>query len=177
MPKSKPMEEQDVFTAQPCPFCKSNSLEMAQQEMDIPYFGKAYVFSMTCTNCKFHKSDVETEQGSGPVKTSIEISGEEDMKIRIVKSAEATVKIPHIVTIEPGESSNGYVTNVEGLLNRVERQIETVRDSTDEDTERKKAKNMLKKISKVKWGSEKLTITIDDPSGNSAIISEKAVKK
>ncbi len=176
MPEKKPMEDQEILTSQPCPFCKKNALEMAQQEMDIPFFGKTYVFSMTCTNCKFHKSDVEGEQSEGAIKTSVEVSGEEDMKIRIVKSSEATVKIPHIVTIEPGESSNGYVTNVEGLLSRVERQIETVRDSSDDDTERKKAKNMLKKISRVKWGSDKFTITIEDPSGNSAIISDKAKK-
>ena len=35
---------------------------------------------------------------------------------------------------------------------------------------------MLKKIQKIMWGEENSKITIEDPSGNSAIISEKAVK-
>jgi len=39
-----------------------------------------------------------------------------------------------------------------------------------------KAKNMLKKILRVMWGQEKLKIIVEDPSGNSAIISDKAVK-
>jgi len=36
---------------------------------------------------------------------------------------------------------------------------------------------MLKKLQNVLWGSEKLKIIIEDPSGNSAIISEKAVRQ
>ena len=39
-----------------------------------------------------------------------------------------------------------------------------------------KAKNLLKKIQKISWGQEKAKLIIEDPSGNSAIISEKAVK-
>ena len=39
-----------------------------------------------------------------------------------------------------------------------------------------KAKNMLKKINKIIDGQEKAKLIIEDPSGNSAIISEKAEK-
>jgi len=35
---------------------------------------------------------------------------------------------------------------------------------------------MLKKITRITWGKEKAKIIIEDPSGNSAIISDKAVK-
>jgi C4-type Zn-finger protein len=35
---------------------------------------------------------------------------------------------------------------------------------------------MLKKINRVLWGSDSIKIIIEDPTGNSAIISEKAVK-
>ena len=41
---------------------------------------------------------------------------------------------------------------------------------------KKKAKNMLKKLNRTMWGQEKLKIIIEDPSGNSAIISDKAKK-
>ena len=40
---------------------------------------------------------------------------------------------------------------------------------------RKKAKNLLKKLWKVECGDEQLKIVIEDPSGNSAIVSERAV--
>ena len=42
-----------------------------------------------------------------------------------------------------------------------------------EEDIKKRAKVLLKKIRKVKWGDMPLKIIIEDPSGNSAIISEK----
>ena len=51
----------------------------------------------------------------------------------------ATIKIPHITTITPGPASNGYITNIEGLLNRVKEKIERVRDNSDEKEDIKKA--------------------------------------
>jgi zinc finger protein len=67
------------------------------------------------------------------------------------------------------------VTNVEGILNRVKKVIEDMKDD-DDPAVQKKAKNQLKKIQRVLWGKEKLTLVIVDPTGNSAIISEKAKK-
>ena len=81
-----------------------------------------------------------------------------------------------MVSIEPGPASSGYITNVEGVLNRIKHQIEQAKESEEDNEAKKKAKNMLKKLNRVMWGQEKLKIIIEDPSGNSAIISDKAVK-
>jgi len=147
-----------------------------EKETEVPYFGKVFLFSMTCSNCKYHKSDVEAIEKKDPCKFTFEISKEEDMKVRIVKSAEATVKIPHVTTITPGPASQGFVTNIEGILNRVKYQIEVARDTAEDSADKKKAKNLLKKLMKIMWGQEKQKIIIEDPSGNSAIISDKAEK-
>ena len=98
------------------------------------------------------------------------------MKVRVVKGSEATVKIPHITTITPGPASQGFVTNIEGILNRVKYQIETARDTAEDNSDKKKAKNLLKKLMKIMWGQEKQKIIIEDPSGNSAVISDRAEK-
>jgi len=168
--------EMNVLEGEECPFCHNKTLTLMEYERDVPYFGKVHLFSMDCTGCNYHKADVETEQDNGPVKYTFEIESEADMKVRVVKSSTATVKIPHIGSIEPGEAANGYVTNIEGVLSRMKKQIEIVRDSSDEKEDVKKAKNMLKKLTRVMWGQEKLKITLEDPKGNSAIISDKAVK-
>jgi len=170
-------KKDDKLEKQQCPMCKTKALTLTEQEMEIPYFGRVYLFSMTCSNCKYHMADVEAIEKKEPCKVSIEINSEEDMKIRVVKSSNATVKIPRILTIKPGPASQGYVTNIEGLLNRVKHAIETARDNAEDDAEKKKAKNLLKKIQKIKWGQEPVTISIEDPTGNSAIISDKAVRK
>lgn len=160
-----------------CPMCGKKTLTLAEAERDIPFFGKVYLFSMRCSNCKYYKADIESAEKHEPAKYTLDVESEEDLKIRVVKSSTATVKIPHITTIEPGPSSNGYVTNVEGIINRVKAAVESVRDMDDDPNSKKKAKNLLKKINKVLWGQDKLKIIITDPEGNSAIVSDKAVKK
>ena len=177
--KSAMAEEQaqtGEFEHQPCPLCNEKTLILTERDTEVPYFGKVYMFSMTCNNCKYHKADIEAMEQKEPVKYEFEITSEEDMKVRVVKSAEATVKLPHIATISPGPAAQGYVTNIEGILSRVKYQVEAAKEMEEDDEDKKKAKNLLKKILNITWGKEKQKLIIEDPSGNSAIISDKAVK-
>ncbi len=167
----------DVLEKQPCPICRESTLTLTERETEVPYFGKLAMFSMSCTSCKFHKADVETAEPQEPAKYTFEISSEEDLKVRVIKSSQATVKIPHITTITPGPVSQGYVSNIEGILNRVKHEIEMLKESEDDEEVKQKAKNMLKKLQRIMWGQEKQKIIIEDPSGNSAIISERATKE
>ena len=175
--KEQPKEEgiPSELGGQPCPVCGQNTLTLRESTRDVPFFGEIMLYSMACSNCGFFKSDIETENAGNPVKIVYEINSEEDMKTRVIKSSSATIKIPRITTIDPGNSSVGYVSNIEGLFNRVKRQIEKIRDDSDDKAERNKAKNLLKKIRKIMWGEESIKITIIDPNGNSAIVSEKAI--
>jgi len=174
---SEEAEALEQVRGQPCPMCHTKNLTLMERDLEVPFFGKLMAFSMSCTNCKFHKADVEVLEGQEPCKYTLEIDGEEDLNIRIVRSSQATVKLPHITTITPGPASQGYVTNVEGILKRVQREIQSLRDSEEDPAAKKKAKNLLKKLQKIMWGHEKQKLIIEDPSGNSAIVSEKAVKE
>lgn len=174
--EKKKEEQPSVMPNQPCPMCSQKTLTLMESEREIPYFGKVFLFSMDCSGCNYHKADVEAAEHREPAKWAIEVSGAKDMSIRVVKSSEAVVKIPHVTSIEPGPASNGYITNIEGLLNRVKSILTDIRDNSEDDTDRKKAKNLLKKLQRCIWGDETLKIIIEDKSGNSAIISEKAVK-
>lgn len=171
--------QMDVLEGEKCPFCLKDTLILREMVRDIPYFGNVILFSMECQNeeCGYIKSDLEAEEQKDRVKCTFEISSEDDLKVRVVKSSTATIKLPRIGSIEATDNSNGYVTNVEGVLNRMKNTIEKVRDSTDDNAEKKKAKNLLKKLTKIMWGQEKITMTLEDPNGNSAIISEKTVYK
>ena len=169
------MSKPETISGQLCPLCHQKTLTLTEEDTEVPYFGKVFLYSMTCSNCKYHKADVEAAE-KNPCKYTFEISNEQDMKVRVVKSSEAAVKIPHITTITPGPASQGFVTNIEGILNRVKYQIESLRDTAEDDDDKKKAKNLLKKLTKIMWGQEKQKIIIEDPSGNSAIISDKAEK-
>lgn len=161
---------------QDCPICHEKKLTLREEEMDIPFFGQVYVFSMSCEGCHYRKSDLEAAETKEPLRYTLELGSEADLNIRIVKSGEATVKIPHIITIEPGATSDGYVTNVEGLLEKIKQVIESAVAAEEDEDEQKKGKNLVKKLNNALVGREPLKIIIEDPTGNSAIISEKAVK-
>jgi len=79
------------------------------------------------------------------------------------------------MSVDPGVGSEGFVSNIEGILQRFKKILEAERDAADDEDVRKKAKNLLKKLWKVECGDEELKVIIEDPSGNSAIISDKAV--
>ncbi|NJL44307.1 MAG: ZPR1 zinc finger domain-containing protein [Nitrosarchaeum sp.] len=171
------MNEPTILKGETCPICHQATLTLMETAYEIPFFGPCSLFSMDCENCKYHKADVEFEQTHDPTRYTLEVSSEEDLKIRIVKAASATIKIPHMITVESSEHSNGYITNVEGVLNRIRKQIAQARDDSEDPAAQKKAKTYLKKLDKVLWGQESLKLIIEDRTGNSAIISEKAEKK
>lgn len=158
-----------------CPICKKKGATLREEEVEVPLFGKVFVFSISCRECNYHKADLEPAEKREPCKYIFEVSSEEDLNVKIVKSGEATVKIPQVITIEPGPASEGYITNVEGLLERIKKAVETSIDDEDE-LAKKKAKNLIKKLNKVLFGKEKLKIILEDASGNSAIISDKVQK-
>ncbi|MCM2324845.1 MAG: ZPR1 zinc finger domain-containing protein [Candidatus Woesearchaeota archaeon] len=168
-------ESMDVLEKQPCPMCHKDTLTLREMQREIPFFGVCFIFSMDCTNCDYHLADVETDKAGKPVKYTLKVESEADLSIRVIKGSHATVKVPRLCEITPGPVSNGYVTNVEGILNRIKKVIEDQKDDEDPQV-RTKAKNQLKKIQRVLWGRDPIDLVISDPTGNSAIVSEKAVK-
>jgi len=166
----------DILEGQPCPVCHKDTLTLRELERDIPHFGKCYIFSMECSNCDYNMSDVEAEKNeNNPVKYTLDVETEEDLNIRIIKSSQATIKISRMTEITPGPVSNGYITNVEGVIRRFQDILQALKDDEDKAV-RTKVKNQLKKLQKVLWGRDKLTLIIEDESGNSAILSDKAKK-
>ncbi len=161
---------------QPCHLCGEKKLILREDEMELPYFGKVFILSMECEGCGFRKSDIEPAQEKEPAKFTFEMESEEDLNVKIVKSADATVKIPHVITIEPGVASEGYVTNVEGLLEKIKKTIESSVEGEEDEDAKNKGRNLIKKLGKALVGREKLKIIIEDPSGHSAIISDRAQK-
>lgn len=164
------------LAGQKCPLCGENKATLKEETIDVPHFGKMFVFSIECTGCGYRKSDLEAAETKEPCKYTFDVTSDADLNVKIVKSGEATVKIPHIITIEAGPSSEGYITNVEGLLDKVKKMIESAMEAEEDDDAKKKAKNLIKKLNNVMVGRDSLKIIIEDQTGNSAIISEKAQK-
>jgi zinc finger protein len=170
-------DKTESLPGQPCPMCGKKELTLTEGESEVPYFGKIFLFSMHCSACHYHKADIEAAEQKEPARYTFEVSGKDDLSVRVVRSSEGIIKIPHIGSVEPGSNAEGFVTNIEGVIEKFKKQIEVLRDTAEDDEDKKKAKNMLKKLQNVLWGSEKLKIIIEDPTGNSAIVSDKAVRQ
>ncbi len=169
--------EKEVITGEKCMFCDADQLTLSETIVEIPYFGLTHILSMNCGNCGYKKSDVEAEEDKDGVKYKIEVDSEDDLNIRVVKSANAKVKFHYIGDMEPGEAANGFITNIEGLLNKFKEVLEDMKEASDDKEKRDKLKNKIKKINRCIWGRDSITISIEDPTGNSTIVSEKAEKE
>ena len=167
----------DVLDKQPCPYCGSkDGLTLTEDETEVPYFGKLFMFSMKCNACSVSISDVEAADEKEPCRITFETSSEKDMSVRVVKSSHASINIPTLkMSVESGNGSEGYVSNIEGLLTRFEDILKDEKENAEDDEDKLKAKNLLKKMWKVKLGDIPCKIIIEDSTGNSAIISDKAV--
>ena len=162
-----------TLAGETCPVCGKKELTLTEADDDIPYFGKVFIFGMRCDACGYNKSDIEAAEQRPAVKQTIEVKSKDDLNIRVVRSSEGDIRIPHIGSMEPGAAAEGFVTNVEGVIERFKKQIESIRDNAEDDEDRKKAKNLLKKLQRVLWGDEPLKITIEDPTGNSGFVQQK----
>jgi zinc finger protein len=171
----------ETITGETCPFCNEKTLTLSEDDVDVPFFGMCYIFSMNCSSCKYNKADIEAEEEKPPAKHEFVVNGDEDLKVRVIRSSEGLIKIGTLGSIEPGESAEGFISNTEGVLNRFKKVVEMQRltpEQAEEATEEEvamsdKARDVIKKLNRILMGSDKITISIEDPTGNSAIISDK----
>ena len=160
-----------------CPVCGNNSLNVVLIENKIPYFGKVVISSSVCEICGYKLNDVFSVETREPLEYKLFVESEEDLMARVVKSSSATVIIPELgLKIEPGPLSQGYVSNVEGVLRRIE-DVFRGQLAVLEGKKKEKMKNLLGKLEKMIEGKKKFILVIKDPLGNSAIISQKAKKR
>ena len=159
----------------PCPSC-SKEIEYLYQTENIPYFSEILIVSANCISCGYRYVDTQLLKSAEPCRYEFFLSGAEDLSVRVVRSMTGTIKIPELgVEIDPGPACHGFVTNIEGVLDRIEN---VVRGALiwAESEERENATILLDQIVRAREGTFPFTLIIEDPSGNSGIISEKVKK-
>ena len=157
-----------------CPACSIEGVAKSiMKEIEIPHFGKVMETTIQCPSCGFKHSDIIALEQNDPAKYVLEIN-KNNLSIRVVRSQSATVIIPEIgVKVEPGPKSEGYVTNVEGILTRFESAVKKALNLFDDNKSQKNAKKTLHEIQELKKGNGKATLIILDPFGQSNIVSDK----
>ena len=157
-----------------CPACGIEGVAKSiMKELEIPHFGKVLETTLLCPSCGFRHSDVIALEQNDHAKYVSEIN-KNNLYIRVVRSQSATVIIPEVgVKVEPGPKSEGYVTNVEGMLTRFEDAVIKALNLFDDEESQANAKKTLAEIQELKKGNGTATLIILDPFGQSNIVSEK----
>lgn len=157
-----------------CPACAIEGVAKSiMKELEIPHFGKVMETTIICPSCGFKHSDIISLEQNDPAKYVLEIN-KNNLSIRVVRSQSATVIIPEVgVKVEPGPKSEGYVTNVEGVLTRFESAVKKALNLFDDEESQKNATTALESIQELKKGNGTATLIMLDPFGQSNIVSEK----
>ena len=161
----------DATYAQRCPSCDNNSILASQTQYEVEHFGAVLLSVAVCQRCGYRHSDVIALTNREAVALTAKISSLDDLNMRVIKSGTATISIPEFgATITPGPYSEGYISNVEGLLAKIEDAL-TFMLSTAKGKRLKKGERMLKKMRMARDSKPRFTLIIKDPMGNSAIVS------
>ena len=157
-----------------CPACAIEGVAKSiMKELEIPHFGKVMETTIICPSCGFKHSDIISLEQNDPAKYVLEIN-KNNLSIRVVRSQSATVIIPEVgVKVEPGPKSEGYVTNVEGVLTRFESAVKKALNLFDDEESQKNATTALESIQELKKGNGTATLIMLDPFGQSNVVSEK----
>jgi zinc finger protein len=161
-----------------CPLCgATGTFHIKGRIDDIPYFGEVMETLLTCSGCNYRHADVMCIGERIPMRYEFHISTKDDLTVRVVKSSTGTIKVPELdVTVEPGPASEGYVSNIEGVLNRIEAAVKLAIKKADA-RQRRRGKAVMKKLHSIRAGKLKARMIVMDPFGHSAIVDERVKKR
>ena len=168
---------QEMKIEGPCPFCGGDGLVMRSLPLDIPYFGEAHQTTVLCPSCSFRHADLMLTREGPAARHELRVTGLADLAARIVRSAACTIRVPELgVLVEPGLRAEAFVSNAEGVLLRVRDIADFARRAAETDTARRKAEAVIARIDAMIRGGEPFTLVLEDPTGNSGIVHERATR-
>ena len=161
----------------PCAHCGAEgSLTMLTLSSEIPYFGEHTQITILCDHCGWKHTDFIPSEGMKPGYWSLELDSIDKLTSRIVRSSSCTIRIPQLdLEVTPGGSSSGFISNIEGVINRFENVVGTIiRSTSDSDELIQKAKQIQEDLNIAKYGERSFQIVLLDPRGRSQIIHDEA---
>ena len=165
---------------------------------EIPYFGEHTQVTVMCHSCGWRQTDFIPAEGKKAGAWSIVIRSTDILSARVIRSSSCTVKVHELdLEVAPGSNATGYVSNIEGVLNRFKDIIQMVlRDMESEVSMLKSAQpidaealnqsvesvsrlhEMLHRIGSAgQDGVEPLTVELLDPHGLSMILHDDAAER
>lgn len=163
-----------------CPVCSNEkSLKMIAHTTEIAYFGEHTQITLFCSSCGLRQTDFIPAEGKIPGVWKLKLTSQEDLNARVIRGSSCAVEIPELdLAVFPGTHSSGYVSNVEGVLNRFKDAIKISKNQFGEEDieDLKKCNELINSLNYFIEGdkSTQLTLIFSDPMGHSKILHENA---
>lgn len=158
-----------------CPGCGAPRLTLRSMTEQLPYLGDTLLTTVECARCDFKHSAQMVLAQRPPARHTLRLRAPADLGLRVVRSPSGTYRIPELGFVaEPAEASEAFVSNVEGVLERVRDVLVRARTMFPEPERRAKAEELLAKLQRIVEGREGATLILEDPFGTSAILGDKA---
>lgn len=162
-----------------CPACAGKGMDYNAEQIDLPFLGPSLETMLRCQACGYRHVDFVLTESKDPTRVSYRVTAEDDMMVRVVRSGSGTIRIPELgIDIEPGVASEAFISNVEGIIVRIERVLDQLHRDAEDDATRKKVEELIATFAAMREGKAKpVTLVLEDPFGNSSILAEKAVSE
>jgi zinc finger protein len=170
----------DVAVQTLCPACREpGGVTLVSTAVDVPYFGEGLETTLRCSKCGFRHADFMILSQRDPLHLELRASTEEDLSVRVIRSNSGTIRIPELGFLaEPTPLSESFVSNVEGVLDRAKDVLLTALQlHGEDDAKRALLRDYLRRYESFVAGKAPFTLIIDDPYGNSAIVSESVQRR
>ncbi|OLS27802.1 MAG: hypothetical protein HeimC2_09950 [Candidatus Heimdallarchaeota archaeon LC_2] len=165
-------EKHDYKTQQiTCPACLDDNATALTHILDIPYYDDFILVNMNCNKCGYKATDFYNSRSKGHTIHEYSVTDISDDSTKIVRSQEATVKIPEIETeIEPIGTGSSWIRNIEGLLEDIHEKLKVMLRDFDNKNTIRSVEKRIKKLKQLMRYEIPFRIIVDDPSGNSLIL-------
>ena len=160
-----------------CVICGfDEGLSMLAHTEEIAYFGEHTQVTLTCPGCGWRQTDfIPAEAREGSCQT-YRIDSVEDLQVRVIRGSACTVRLLELdLEVRPGSHSTGYVSNIEGVLNRFQDVIDMVgRQAAIDANEEAGAEltQLTQAMVEIREGQRGATLELLDPHGHSMILTE-----
>ncbi len=162
-----------------CVVCgHDGGISMLAHTEEIAYFGEHTQVTLTCPGCGWRQTDfIPAEAREGGCHT-YHIDSSDDLQIRVIRGSACTVRLVELdLEVRPGSHSTGYVSNIEGVLNRFQEVIDMVaRQATSEGNQNaiSELTSLTEAMLEIRDGQRGATLELLDPHGHSMILNDNA---
>lgn len=152
-------------------------MEYNAETIELPYLGESLETMIRCAECGYRHVDFVLTDTKEPTRHKYTVDHADDMMVRVVRSSSGTIRVPELgIDIEPGVASDAFITNVEGILVRVEKVLHQLYNDAEDGEMQARVEALQQTLLAMRDGkAQPVTLVLEDPFGNSGILHDDAV--